>query len=136
MTKCKMVMALPLGINADLVAEMITAMAHFRYDGTYGRDYEETIEPSSFYSLIDGEEPNKFSDYYPRLNDGKNYYFIEAEYVTLEMIDVIEDVKKLLPLEIYFEAGEPDGFDSRGEVYDHAIFSLYFEDFHDRRKSA
>ena len=136
MKKGKMIMALPLGTNADLIAEMITAMCHFRYDGRYGREYEETIEPSSFYPLIDGDAPEKFFDYYPRLNDGKSYYFIEAEYVTVELVDVIEDIKKLLPIEIYFEAGEPDGIDSRGEIYDHAIFSLYVEDFHDRKKSA
>lgn len=136
MKKCKMVMALPLGTNADLVAEMITAMCHFRYDGRYGREYEETIEPSSFYPLIADEKPNKFTDYYPRLNDGKSYYFIEAEYVTVELVDVIEDIKKLLPVEIYFEAGEAEEFDSRGEIYDNAINSLYFEDFHDRKKSA
>ena len=138
MRKCKMIMALPLCTNAELICEMIMAMAHFRYDKCdYHRsEYSEEFYPSSVHNLIDDEEPDKFFYYYPRMNDGKSYYAIDAEYVTLEMIDVIEDIKKLLPVEIYFEAGERDEYESLGEIYDSAIYNLYLEDFHDRRKSA
>lgn len=120
MKKCQMIMALPNELNAELVVEMITALAHFRYDGKYGREYAEEIPVWSMGIY----------------RNGKNYYEIEAEFVTVELIDVIEDIKKLLPVEIYFEAGEPDDSDSRGEIYDNAVYSLYIEKFHDCRKSA
>lgn len=113
----KMVMILPEQKNAELVAEIMTALAHMRYDNAYEKEYTEKLEPN---------------------HDGKNY-FIEGEYVTLEMVDVIEDIKKILPLETYCEAGEKvewevDGHDEleRGDICNNAIASLYVEKEHDR----
>lgn len=37
-------------------------------------------------------------------NYDKDFYFVDADYVTVELVELIEDVKKIIPLETYFES--------------------------------
>lgn len=123
-----MIMVLPRNLEVKLVDEIITALANYRYET---KDYEELLEPASAI-YIGGKYQS-----YPKTNyDKSRYYFVKSEYVTLEIIEVIEDIKKLLPIEIYFEAGERGENEVRGEIYDNAIYSLYLEKPHERMKTA
>lgn len=97
----KMIMSVPKDFNIGLVDEVITALAKFRY----GSDYEEMLEP--FYAVYfkkDGEEHGKYFPYPRYGNVDNDFYFVDADYITVEMLDVIEDVKKIIPLETYFES--------------------------------
>ena len=119
----EMVMKVPSQVNIEMLGEIITAVTHFRYDNKhgYGQEYLEQLEPSH-------------KDYF---ENGYMFYSVPSEFVTLEMIDVIEDIKKLLPIETYFEAEDTliksDRDDNRGEIYDSAIYSLYLEKAHNRK---
>ena len=99
--KTKMIMAVPKDFNIELLDEVILALAKHRY----GSDYEELLEPAyAVYFKKDGEEHGKYFGYPRYGNYDKDFYFVDADYVTVELVELIEDVKKIIPLETYFES--------------------------------
>ena len=88
-----MVVKVPKDTNVELLAEMITATLQSRQtDECDKKYYAEQIEFEKYLSTAKRGGDNSRTE-----------YLIDAEYVTVELVSFIEELKEILPIETYFE---------------------------------
>lgn len=112
----KMVMETPRGVDIEKILEVIVSVLRCRLRD---RDEEDRIEvPFANYEVL------------------RSAYTVEVEWADVELLKVIDELKEILPIEVYFEnRGNTDHFKGRedGEIEDKAIWRLYNEEAHKRR---
>ena len=128
-----LVVSLPKNTNVKLLEEVITATVRNRQSNEADRRryYSEMFE----FEEISSVERKNGSD------ETRREYLISSEYVTVEQIQLLEEMKGLLPIEMYFENHgetatsyeEREEYSGVGEIEDDALHRLYYEEPHNRR---
>ena len=133
----EMVLSVPLGTNYELVGEILNAVMHVRLDNK-GDEYDAR----NYYNL---PLPLRGS-YRDKRNSGACYgrteYLVNADYISVEFMEVIEELKSVLPIETYFEnrGDTATSYEARmeyfydGDIEDDALWRLWDEEPHKPRE--
>lgn len=128
-TPLKLVIEVQFGADIETILEIIFAVARRRAENT------STLTDDYEYA----EPPCSWQYDYKRI--GNSAYLIAADNFSVELMNIICELKKLLQIEVYFENHgdtgaaylESDDYEE-GYIENDALRRLVYEEAHDRRE--